>query len=75
MPAGPLRSLKAALAEPERAIIARALEINAGNRGRTAAMLGVNRTTLFNKMRKYDLLGTRAQGLGDAGHAPSSLAT
>jgi DNA-binding NtrC family response regulator len=75
LPAGPIGSLKAALAEPERAIIARALELNGGNRGRTAAMLGVNRTTLFNKMRKYDLLGTPAHVSGDSGHAPRGLAT
>ena len=29
---------------------------HAGNRQDTARTLGINRTTLFNKMRKYDLL-------------------
>jgi DNA-binding NtrC family response regulator len=49
-------TLKRALEGPERRIIERALQLNGGNRKRTAEMLGVNRTTLFNKMRKYELL-------------------
>jgi DNA-binding NtrC family response regulator len=48
--------LKKALEGPERQIIVRALDLNAGNRQATARMLAINRTTLFNKMRKYDLL-------------------
>ncbi len=52
-----IRPLKEALASPERELIERALRSNGGNRKRTAEMLGVNRTTLFNKMRKYGLLG------------------
>ena len=52
-PLGPLRE---ALEGPERRLIARALAANGGNRKQTAAMLGINRTTLFNKMRKYGLL-------------------
>jgi DNA-binding NtrC family response regulator len=51
-----LLTLKRALEGPEQRIIERALELNGGNRKRTAELLGVNRTTLFNKMRKYDLL-------------------
>ena len=53
LPVGPL---KKALEGPERALIRRALELHAGNRSATARALGINRTTLFNKMRKYDLL-------------------
>jgi len=53
-------TLREALEGPERRIIERALALNGGNRKRTAAMLGVNRTTLFNKMRKYGLLDPRA---------------
>jgi DNA-binding NtrC family response regulator len=53
--------LRRALEEPERLLIERALARNRGNRQRTAQMLGVNRTTLFNKMRKYGLL----QGKGE----------
>ncbi|MCB9883353.1 MAG: sigma-54-dependent Fis family transcriptional regulator [Planctomycetes bacterium] len=55
----PILPLKRALEEPERRIIERALRVNDGNRQKTAEMLAVNRTTLFNKMRKYDLLGKR----------------
>ncbi|MCK6446294.1 MAG: sigma-54 dependent transcriptional regulator [Planctomycetes bacterium] len=54
---GGLPHLKAALAEPERELILRALERHGGSRKATAQALGVNRTTLFNKMRKYGLLG------------------
>ena len=48
--------LRQALEVPERAILERALEICAGHRGRTARMLELNRSTLFNKMRKYGFL-------------------
>ena len=48
--------LKRALEDPERRIIEHALRMNAGNRQDTAKALDINRTTLFNKMRKYDLL-------------------
>ena len=56
------QTLREALEGPEQRIIERALELNDGNRKRTAAMLGVNRTTLFNKMRKYGLLDWPAAG-------------
>jgi DNA-binding NtrC family response regulator len=55
----PLRlgvALRKALEEPEREIIRRTLELNGGSRQETARMLELNRATLFNKMRKYDLL-------------------
>jgi DNA-binding NtrC family response regulator len=52
----PSLSLRRALELPEREIIRRALERNGGNRKLTARMLDVNRTTLFNKMKKYDLM-------------------
>jgi DNA-binding NtrC family response regulator len=52
----PSLSLRQALELPEREIIRRALERNGGNRKLTARMLDVNRTTLFNKMKKYDLM-------------------
>jgi len=48
--------LKDALARPEKHIILRALKANKWNRQKTAAVLKVNRTTLFNKMKKYGLL-------------------
>jgi len=59
LPVLPLRlgiGLRKALEEPEREIIRRTLELNGGSRQATARMLELNRATLFNKMRKYDLL-------------------
>jgi two-component system response regulator AtoC len=52
-------TLREALSVPEREIIRLALELCGGSRKATARMLDVNRTTLFNKMRKYGLMGTR----------------
>jgi two-component system response regulator AtoC len=49
--------LRKALEIPEREIIERTLENHNWNRQETAAALMINRTTLFNKMRKYGLLG------------------
>ncbi len=51
-----IQPLKIALERPERLFIERALRILGGNRQKTAEALGINRTTLFNKMRKYDLM-------------------
>jgi len=48
-------TLKKALEEPERRIIQAALEANDWNRQKTAAALGVNRTTLYKKMKYYGL--------------------
>jgi DNA-binding NtrC family response regulator len=61
----PLGPLKRALEIPERALIVRALRHHAGHRAEAAATLGINRTTLFNKMRKYDLLSFPAGRLPD----------
>jgi DNA-binding NtrC family response regulator len=47
--------LKAALANPERQIILDALENNGWNRQGTAQMLGINRTTLYKKMKKFGI--------------------
>ncbi len=55
-PGAHLRPLKEALEGPETLIIEKALEHHQGNRKRAAASLGINRSTLFNKMRKFDLL-------------------
>jgi len=52
-------SLRRALEIPEREIIERTLRSHNWNRQETAAALMINRTTLFNKMRKYGLLGRR----------------
>jgi DNA-binding NtrC family response regulator len=51
--------LRKALEIPEREIIERTLRSHNWNRQETAAALMINRTTLFNKMRKYGLLGTK----------------
>ncbi len=48
-------SLKDALADPERHLIVEALESNGWNRQKTAKLLGINRTTLYKKMKKYDI--------------------
>jgi DNA-binding NtrC family response regulator len=53
-------ALKRALEIPEREIIERTLRSHDWNRQRTARALDINRTTLFNKMRKYGLLSHRA---------------
>ena len=47
--------LEMALQGPERSIIEAALKRNAWNRQATAAELDINRTTLYKKMRKYEL--------------------
>ncbi len=48
-------TLKEALEEPERQIILDVLESNNWNRNSTADSLGVNRTTLYKKMKKLGL--------------------
>jgi DNA-binding NtrC family response regulator len=47
--------LEDALREPERRIILRALKANLWNRQKTADQLGINRTTLYKKMKLYDI--------------------
>ena len=49
------RTLKEALEEPERQIILEVLESNGWNRNATADPLGVNRTTLYKKMKRLGL--------------------
>ena len=49
------RGLKSSLALPERQIILEALEVNSWNRQNTAKALGINRTTLYKKMKKFDI--------------------
>ena len=48
--------LKQLLEVPEREILAAALTHNAGCRTKTARMLDIDRTTLFNKMRRHGLM-------------------
>jgi DNA-binding NtrC family response regulator len=53
------RSLKEALEAPERQIILQVLESNNWNRHVTADCLGINRTTLYKKMKRLGLEGGR----------------
>jgi DNA-binding NtrC family response regulator len=55
--------LKEALAQPEKDIIRRALAAHNWSRQAAAKALGVNRTTLFKKMKRFGLY-TEAQKLG-----------
>lgn len=48
-------SLRNAMVAPERQIILNALEQNGWNRQKTSAALGINRTTLYKKMKKYEI--------------------
>lgn len=48
-------SLKRALETPERQIILETLREHRGNRNATAAQLGINRTTLYKKMKRLGL--------------------
>ncbi len=53
---GPPQPLRMSMEDAERGIILRALEAQGWNRQATAAVLDINRTTLFHKMKKLDLL-------------------
>jgi transcriptional regulator with GAF, ATPase, and Fis domain len=55
-------SLRDQLAAYERRIIARTLAAAAGNRSRAAKLLGLSRSALFDRLKKYEL----ATGLDDA---------
>lgn len=49
-------SLKDALREPEKVYILQVMKEVGWNKKKAARKLGVNRTTLYNKLKKYDLL-------------------
>ncbi|MCK5014295.1 MAG: sigma-54-dependent Fis family transcriptional regulator [Candidatus Omnitrophica bacterium] len=51
------KTLRKAVEEPEREYIISVLDDCNWNRNRAAEVLGVNRTTLYNKMKKYDIFG------------------
>lgn len=55
------KALKDAMEAPERAIIREVLELNHWNRNATADALGINRTTLYKKMKRLGLM-ERPQG-------------
>jgi transcriptional regulator of acetoin/glycerol metabolism len=50
------KALKDAMEAPERAIILEVLELNQWNRNATADALGINRTTLYKKMKRLGLM-------------------
>lgn len=54
-PPADIVSFKQARAEPERRLILQTLEAHHGNRQETAKALGINRTTLYKKMKRYGL--------------------
>jgi DNA-binding NtrC family response regulator len=54
-PVGPVVPLKEALAGPEKRIIEHALAHCGGNREKAAQLLGINRSTLFHKLRKFEI--------------------
>ncbi len=60
----PLPPLKDALAIPERLLILRALDLSRGNKTATAAMLGLSRSTLYQKMGKYNLIAEESRSRG-----------
>ena len=72
---GQVLPLRKALEIPEREIIERTLRSHGWNRQETAAALMINRTTLFNKMRKYGLLGSRRDKKGGSRRGPGSMST
>ena len=57
-------TLREALEEPERQIILQSLRAHNWNRAATADTLGVNRTTLYKKMKKLGLDDPRLQFMG-----------
>jgi DNA-binding NtrC family response regulator len=67
LPTSTGRSLKDALGGPERQIIMDMLQANNWNRSATADALGINRTTLYKKMKK---LGLQEQTRNRAGMMP-----
>ncbi|MDP1853746.1 MAG: sigma-54 dependent transcriptional regulator [Candidatus Omnitrophota bacterium] len=52
---GSAKSLKDIISEPEKQTIITALNNAAWNKKRTAEVLGINRCTLYNKMKKYNI--------------------
>ncbi len=52
---GPIVSLKSEMDKCEKRIVEEALKRNEYNRNRTCRMLKINRTTLYNKMRRHNI--------------------
>ncbi|MHC4696234.1 MAG: AAA-type ATPase lid domain-containing protein [Planctomycetota bacterium] len=53
--------LREALEQPEKRILEAALRANGWNRQLTAEQLGINRTTLYKKMKRYGLVAEPAR--------------
>jgi DNA-binding NtrC family response regulator len=68
------RTLKEALEGPERQIILEVLQSNNWNRNETADALGINRTTLYKKMKKLNLEEARYAAPQTQHPAPQSPA-
>ncbi|QDS86971.1 Transcriptional regulatory protein ZraR [Rosistilla ulvae] len=62
------QTLREALEEPERRIILESLRSHNWNRAATADTLGVNRTTLYKKMKRLGLDDPRLQFMGAEAH-------
>jgi DNA-binding NtrC family response regulator len=60
----PSHSLKEALAVPERQLILNALREHDGNRVATALSLGINRATLYKKMKRLGIPAAEGDGCG-----------
>ena len=68
-------TLDEALAHAEKHILLETLERLKWNRKMCAQALGISRTTLFNKMRRFDLFESRRQTLSRRGAAKPSSST
>ena len=66
------QTLKQALFGAERTLIHQALRENNGSRNDTARQLGINRTTLFNKMTKFDLMDLDYDSTGPHSTEPTA---
>lgn len=55
------KSLKRLVEQPEREFIISVLNENNWNRNKAALALGINRTTLYNKMKKYNILESKSR--------------
>ena len=53
---GVANRLKSALADPERRMIVESLEAHGWNRQQSARSLGINRTTLYKKMKRHGIV-------------------
>lgn len=51
----PCQSLRDAVEYFEKRYIVRTLALNRGQKGKTASLLGIDRKTLYIKMKKYEL--------------------